>query len=89
MMINIDYKSGIKTLLDEYKGVLNEEIKKGLEWRHKIESRKLSYEDEQELLKDVIAQLLVQGRSAKGVETQINNIKEVIGKWSIENVEKA
>jgi len=87
-MINIDYKNGIKILLDEYKEVLNEEIKEGLIWRYKIENRKLSYEDQQELLKDIIVQLLIQGRSAKGVESQINNINGVIGEWSIENVEK-
>lgn len=88
MMIDIDYKNGIKILLDEYKEVLNEEIKDGLVWRYKIENRKLSYEDQQELLEDIIVQLLVQGRSAKGVETQINNIKKILGGWSIENVEK-
>lgn len=87
-MIDIDYKNGIKILLDEYEEVLNEEIKRGLIWRYKIENRKLSCEDQQELLKDVIAQLLVQGKSAKGVEIQINNIKEVIGEWSTKNVEK-
>ena len=87
-MIAIDYKKGIKILLDEYKEALNEEIRKGLMWRHKIENRRLSYEDQQELLKDIIAQLLVQGRGAKGVGTQINNIEEKIGGWSIENVEK-
>jgi len=87
-MIDIDYKNGIKILLDEYKDVLDEEIKKGLIWRYKIEDRKLSYEDQQGLLKDIIVQLLVQGRSAKGIETQLNNIKEIIGEWSIENIEK-
>ena len=87
-MIAIDYKKGIKILLDEYKEALNEEIRNGLMWRHKIENRRLSYEDQQELLKDIIAQLLVQGRGAKGVGTQINNIEEKIGGWSIENVEK-
>lgn len=79
MIIDIDYKHRIKSLLDEYKDVLNEEIKKGLKWRHKIENGKLSDADQQELLKDIIAQLLVQGRGAKGVETQINNIEGIIG----------
>jgi endonuclease III len=88
MIIDIDYKNGIKSLLDGYKDVLNEEIREGLIWRYKIEKRRASYEDQQELLEDIIAQLLVQGRGAKGVETQINNIKEIIGQWSIENVEK-
>lgn len=89
MKIDIDYKHGIKGLLEEYyKDALNEEIKKGLKWRHKIESRKLSHADQQELLKDIIAQLLVQGRGAKGVETQINNIKGIIGEWSVESIER-
>ncbi len=88
MMIDIDYKNGIKSLLGEYKDVLNEEIREGLIWRYKIENRKLTYEDQQRLLEDIITQLLVQGRSAKGVETQINNIKEIIGQWSIENIKK-
>lgn len=70
MMIDIDYKNGIKILLDEYKELLNEEIKEGLIWRYKIENRKLSYEDQQELLEDIIVQLLVQGRGAKGVEAR-------------------
>ena len=87
-MIDIDYKNGIKSLLGEYKDVLNEEIREGLIWRYKIENRKLTYEDQQRLLEDIITQLLVQGRSAKGVETQINNIKEIIGQWSIENIKK-
>jgi len=87
-MIDINYKNGIKILLDEYKKVLNKETKKGLVWRYKLRNRKLSCKDQQDLLKNVIAQLLVQGRGLKGVETQINNIKELIKKCNVENVEK-
>lgn len=87
-MVDINYRNGIKRLLDEYEGIINESVKKGFKWREKIERKKLSDEDQQELLKEIIEQILIQGRGAEGVETQINKIEKRIEKWSIENVEK-
>ena len=46
-MIDIDYKNGIKILLDEYKDVLDEEIKKGLIWRDTKNSLQKSPDDEE------------------------------------------
>lgn len=88
MKINLDYKEGVRKLLAEYEQVIYEEIKKGLEWREKIENNELSQKDCEKLLKHICGQILVQGRGAKGVETQIKKIERMIGQWNIENLEK-
>jgi len=89
MMASNSYRNGIKNLLERYRETIDKEVEEGIEWRLKIiEAGKLSDEDYQKLLKDIVAQLLVQGRGAKGVETQINKIENIIGEWRIENVER-
>ena len=88
MTIKIEYKNGINRLLNAYASVIEEEVEKGIEWRDKIEKGTLSDADHKNLLKDICAQLHVQGRGARGVKTQINKIEKRIGGWSIENIEK-
>ncbi len=86
--MKLEYEEGIKRLLKEYSNLVREEIKKGCRWRQKIESGRLSVTEQETLLKEICGQLLVQGRGAKSVRTQINRIEKVIGKWSIENIER-
>jgi endonuclease III len=88
MTIQIEYKNGINKLLKEYASIIEKEIEIGIEWRKKIDGNKLSDEDHEILLKDICTQLLVQGRGAKGVGTQLNSIEKIIGRWSIENIER-
>ena len=82
------YKEGIKKLLSEYSDVVKKEIEYGVGWRRKIESGKLSATDQENLLKDICGQLLVQGRGSKGVGTQLDSIKEKIKQWDIKNLER-
>lgn len=74
--MKIAYKEGIKKLLSEYSEVVKEGIEFGVAWRQKIENGKLSTTDQENILKDLCAQLLVQGRGSKGVGTQLDTIKE-------------
>ena len=85
--LELRYKEGINRLIEEYRDWLEKKIKEGLEWRDKIENNKLSEKDKETLLRDICVQILIQGRSSKGVKTQIKEIEKKIGKWSIENLE--
>jgi len=85
--VKIEYREGIKRLLYEYSDLLKEEIKDGSIWREKIECERLSKEDKECLLKDLCSQILVQGRSSRGVTTQIIDLEKTIQKWDIENFE--
>lgn len=85
--MKIDYRDGIKALTKEYKHVTLSNIAEGINWRRKIESNNLSRDESENLLRDIIGQILVQGRSAKGVETQLDNIEQKIGKWDLANIE--
>lgn len=88
MKFKINFRNGVIKLLAEYKDIVKEEVKEGIGWRRKIEKNMLSDNDFQTLLKHICSQLLVQGRGAKGVETQIDSIEERIGQWSIKNIKK-
>ncbi|WP_457752618.1 hypothetical protein [Thermococcus sp.] len=94
MKIDLSYKEGLRKLVEEYRK--NEKYRKNLDkkvdeclkWKEKIETDKLSQEKHEHLLKDIVEQLLLQGRGSKGVKTQLEKIEEIIGQWSIENLEK-
>ncbi len=94
MKIDLSYKEGLRKLVEEYRK--NEKYRKNLDkkvdeclkWKEKIETGKLSQEERERLLKDIVEQLLLQGRGSKGVKTQLKKIDEIIGQWSIENLEK-
>lgn len=86
MSIRLDYRNGILKLLEEYNNIIIKEIKEGAVWREKIEKNKLSEIDKQVLLKDICAQILLQGRSSKGVRTQLRKIDNIIEEWKIDNV---
>lgn len=86
--MKIDYRDGIKRLIKEYEPVTRSKIAEGVKWRGKIESNTLSSDERENLFRNIIGQILVQGRNAKGVETQLDKIEEKIRNWSLENIEK-
>jgi len=88
IIMKMAYKKGIKKLLSEYSAVVKKDIEYGVECRRKIQNKKLSATDQENLLKDICGQLLVQGRGSKGVGTQLDIIEEKIQEWSIENLER-
>ena len=84
--MNIDYKEGIKKLVEEYRDTVEEIVKEKNKCREKIENNNLSEEDYKKLLERIVRQILNMGTSATAVETQISKFKEEIGNWNIENI---
>jgi len=87
--MNIDYKEGIKKLVEEYRDTVEKIVKEKNKCREKIENNNLSEEDYKKLLKRVVRQIINTGMRAKTVERLIKEFeKEIGGEWSIENIEK-
>lgn len=84
--MKIEYKKGIKKLWKEYSNAIKDDLKKGFDWRQKIENERLTADEQNTLLEDILKQILIQGRGSKSVTPQVNRLKEEIKPWDIENL---